>query len=491
MSYDFAPLVNNTFPAVSQRFAAINPATGETIGSVPECAGLVDEAVRGALAAQREWARVPLFQRVALVGKLAAVLEQHGEELAQLDVLDTGSPIHVMRADIRASVGMLRHQMGLAPQVFGRSGDRFTGDNIHFTLPQPFGVVARFCAFNHPLMFSIMRIAAPLLMGNSLIIKPSEHTSLSTLRIGQILAPHIPPGLIQILTGGRLVGEAIVGHRDIKRITLTGGKAAALAFYRIAAESGHLKDFTFELGGKNPMVIYPDADAEKAFTSAVHGMNFYQTAGQSCGSTSRIFIHRSLYEQAKAAIKSACEAIRIGEPQDPETLMASLSTQQQFDKTLRYIELSKREGLPLLTGGARLTTPPFDKGFYVPPTVFFDVTREHTLFREEVFGPVLALIPWDDEQQMLADINAVEYGLTASVWTSSLDTAMEFARRVQAGTVWINGSSKHFPGFGFAGQKDSGLGQEETLEELVSFTQLKAVHYFGAEGRKNVEIRLI
>ncbi len=303
MSYDFAPLVNNTFPAVSERFAAINPATGETIGSVPECAGLVDEVVRGALAAQREWAQVPLFQRVGLVGKLAAVLEQHGEELAQLDVLDTGSPIHVMRSDIRASVGMLRHQMGLAPQVFGRSGDRFTGDNIHFTLPQPFGVVARFCAFNHPLMFSIMRIAAPLLMGNSLIIKPSEHTSLSTLRIGEILAPHIPPGLIQILTGGVPVGEAIVGHKDIKRITLTGGKAAALAFYRIAAESGHLKDFTFELGGKNPMVIYPDADAEKAFTSAVHGMNFYQTAGQSCGSTSRIFIHRSLYEQAKAAIK--------------------------------------------------------------------------------------------------------------------------------------------------------------------------------------------
>lgn len=491
MSYDFAPLVNNTFPAISKRFAAISPATGETIGSVPECAALVDEAVRGALVAQREWATLPLFQRVGVVGKLAAVLEQHGEELAQLDVLDSGNPIHAMRADIRASMGTMRHQMGLAPQVFGRSGDRFTGDNIHFTLPQPCGVVARFCPFNHPSMFTIMRIAAPLLMGNSLIIKPSEHTSLSSLRIGEILAPHIPPGLIQILTGGRPVGEALVGHKDIKRITLTGGKSAALAFYRIAAESGHLKDFTFELGGKNPMVIYPDAGPEQAFKSAVHGMNFYQTAGQSCGSTSRVFVHRSLYEQAKAAIKAGCEAIKIGDPQDPDTLMAALSTPQQFEKTMHYIDLSKREGLPLLTGGARLTGPKFDRGFFVPPTVFYNVTREHTLFREEVFGPVLAMIPWDDEPQMLRDINAVEFGLTASVWTASLDTAMEFVRRVEAGTVWINGSSNHFPGFGFAGQKDSGLGQEETLEELVSFTQLKAVHYFGAQYRKNLEIRLI
>ncbi|RLA03116.1 MAG: aldehyde dehydrogenase [Gammaproteobacteria bacterium] len=490
MGYHYNPLVNNQFPDIKDRYETINPATGEVIGTVPECASVVDEAVAGAKAAQKEWAQVPLFGRIAKVGEIAALLEKHGQELAELDILDTGSPRHVMEADTKFAVALLRFQMGLAPQVMGKGGDRWTGDNIHFTLPQPYGVVARFCAFNHPLMFSIMRIAAPLLMGNSLIIKPSEFTSLSTLRMGEMLAPILPPGLIQILTGGIPVGEGIVGHKDIKRITLTGGKNAALAFYGVAAKSGQIKDFTFELGGKNPMVIYPDANTEQAFRSAVHGMNFYQTAGQSCGSTTRIFIHRSVYEEGKKAIKAACEAIKIGDPQDSETLMAAVSTTSQFEKVMHYIKVSKDEGLPVLTGGERLTETPFDKGYFVPPTVFYDVTPEHTLFREEVFGPVLALIPWDDEEEMLACVNEVEYGLTASVWTQDIDRAMNLVRHFEAGTVWINGSTKHFPGFGFAGAKNSGVGSEENLEELASFTQMKAVHYFGAQGRKNVEIGL-
>ncbi|MBQ0797756.1 MAG: aldehyde dehydrogenase family protein [Porticoccaceae bacterium] len=490
MTYDFNPLVNNQFPTIKNRFDAINPATGEVIGSVPECASVVDDAVKGAQAAQKAWAEVPLFGRIAKLAELTGLIEKHGEELAELDVLDTGSPRQVMMTDAAFAVAFMRFQTGLAPQVLGKGGDRWTGDNIHFTMPQPFGVVARFCAFNHPMLFSALRIAAPLLMGNALIIKPSEHTSLSTLRMGEILAPHIPPGLIQILTGGAAVGEAIVGHKDIKRITLTGGKNAALAFYGIAAKHGYLKDFTFELGGKNPMVIYPDANTEQAFQSAVHGMNFYQTAGQSCGSTTRVFIHRSIYEDAKKAIKSACESIIIGDPQHAETMMGSLSTRQQFEKTLKYIQISKDEGLPLLTGGERLMTKPLDKGYFVPPTVFYDVGAEHTLFKEEVFGPVLALIPWDDEEQMLVDVNAVEYGLTASVWTQDIDRAMGMARHFNTGTVWINGSAKHFPGFGFSGAKNSGVGTEENLEELESFCQMKAVHYFGAEGRKNVEIGL-
>ncbi len=490
MTFDFNPLINNQFPVVTTRFDAINPATGAVLGTIPECAAVVDDAVRGALAAQLAWEKVPLFGRIAKVSELIGVLEKHGEELAELDVLDTGSPRHVMLTDAKFAIALMRYQTGLAPQVLGKGGDRWTGDNMHFTLPQPYGVVARFCAFNHPMMFSALRIAAPLLMGNSLIIKPSEHTSLSTLRMGEILAPHIPPGLIQILTGGAPVGEAIVGHRDIKRITLTGGKKAALAFYQIAAKNGHLKDFTFELGGKNPMVIYPDANTEQAFQSAIHGMNFYQTAGQSCGSTTRVFIHRSIYEQAKKAIKAGCEAITVGDPQRADTQMGALSSRQQFEKTLHYIQLSKDEGVPLLTGGEQVMTPPLDKGFFVPPTVFYDVTAAHTLFHEEVFGPVLALIPWDDEDAMLESVNAVEYGLTASVWTQDIDRAMGMARHFKTGTVWINGSAKHFPGFGFAGAKNSGVGTEENIEELASFCQMKAVHYFGAEGRKHVEIGL-
>lgn len=490
MSYEYNPLVNNQFPVIESRFDAINPATGEIIGSVPECASIVDEAVQGAKAAQQDWEKVPLFGRIAKVAEMIGALEKHGEELAELDILDTGSPRHAMRDDAKFAVALLRYQTGLAPQVLGKGGDRWTGDNIHFTMPQPFGVVARFCAFNHPFLFSAIRIAAPLLMGNSLIIKPSEHTSLSTLRMGEILSPLLPPGLIQILTGGAPVGEAIVGHKDVKRITLTGSKNAALAFYGIAAKSGHLKDFTFELGGKNPMVIYPDANTEQAFQSAIHGMNFYQTAGQSCGSTTRIFIHRSLYEDAKKTIKEACEAIKIGDPLAPGTMMGSLSTPQQFAKTMHYIQLSKDEGVPLLTGGERLTEPPFDKGFFVPPTVFYDVTAANTLFREEVFGPVLALIPWENEDEMLADTNAVEYGLTASVWTQDIDRAMNMARHFKTGTVWINGSAKHFPGFGFAGAKNSGVGSEESLEELASFCHMKAVHYFGAAGRKHLKIGL-
>lgn len=364
MSYDFKPLVNNQFPEISTRFDALNPATGEIIGSIPECASVVSEAVEGAQQAQQQWQKVPLFGRIALIGQIITALEKHSEELAELDVLDTGSPRHVMITDAQFAGGMMKYQCGLAPQVMGKGGDRWTGDNIHFTLPQPFGVVARFCAFNHPMLFSASRIAAPLLMGNSLIIKPSEHTSLSSLRMGEILAPLLPPGLIQILTGGAPVGEALVGHQAIKRITLTGGKKAALAFYGIAAKHGHLKDFTFELGGKNPMVIYPDANLEQAFQSVVHGMNFYQTASQSCGSTSRVFIHSSIYEEAKKAIKKACEAIRLGDPWHADTMMGSLSTPQQLEKTLHYIGVSLDEDLPLLTGGERAMTPPPGQGIF-------------------------------------------------------------------------------------------------------------------------------
>jgi len=306
------------------------------------------------------------------------------------------------------------------------------------------------------------------------IMKPPVQAPLSALRLAELVGETLPPGVVNFLTGDRACGEALVSHPLVRKVALVGAIPTGISILKGAAEK--IMPVALELGGKTPLIIYPDADLPAAIAGAVGGMNFWW-AGQSCGSTSRCFVHRSIYEQVLDGI---CELIpqrhRCGDPTDFETTMGCLISSAQFDKVMGHIEDAQADGARLVYGGGRPADPALARGWFVEPTVFADVTPSMRIFREEIFGPVLAVIPWDDEEMLLADVNALEYGLTASIWTHDLNRAHRAAARIEAGYVWINHTSSHFLGTDFGGYKRSGMGREEGLEELLAYTQIKNVY---------------
>jgi len=324
-------------------------------------------------------------------------------------------------------------------------------------------------------MFAATKIAAPLVAGNCVILKPSEFTSLSALAMADDLARLFPPGVVQVLTGlGSEVGDALVRHPGIGRIAFIGSAATGRRI-QAAATTGGVKTVTLELGGKNPIVVFPDADLDLAVEGAIRGMNF-TWQGQSCGSTSRLLVHRDCYDDVVLKVGERLAAMRPGSPLDPASDTGAIVTPQQLDKVLSYIEIGKGEQARLVTGGERLTDGDLAQGNFVTPALFADVDPAGRLATEEIFGPVLAAIPFSDYDEAVAIANSVEYGLTASVFTRDLRTALAFSRDVDAGYVWVNETSRHFIGAPFGGVKNSGVGREEDLEEIESYTQLKSVN---------------
>lgn len=454
---------------------AVNPATGENIGTFPAATREdVDKAAAAAGSAFAVWRKTEPEQRARALLDLARIIEEHQEELAALDVADNGSPIREMRNDTKIAVEQLRYFAGLVHQVRGETIPA-SYDRINYTLQQPYGVVARIIPFNHPLMFAAAKIAAPIAAGNAVILKPSEHTSLSALRLGELSRGILPDGVLNVVTGyGHTAGDALVRHPDIRRLAFIGASDTGRSILAASA-STNLKNVTLELGGKNPLVIFPDADLDKAVLAAQRGMNF-TWQGQSCGSTSRLLIHRSIYEEFLDALTAAVGAMRQGPPADDETETGSLVNAAQFEKVKHYLGVGKAQGARVMAGGDRLKGGGFDKGFFVPPTIFADVEPTSPLAMEEVFGPVLVAMPFDSYHEAISIANSVKYGLTASVFTQELRTAHKFARDIEAGYVWVNEVSRHFSATAYGGQKDSGLGREEGIEELFSYTQSKNVH---------------
>jgi acyl-CoA reductase-like NAD-dependent aldehyde dehydrogenase len=453
----------------------INPATNQVIGQIPRCDERdVEKAVAAAQRAAPGWRATEPQLRAAALLAFADTVAERGDELARLDSLDNGSPLHEMRNDIGLATSQLRYMAGLALEIRGRTMPETPG-HLHYTMRQPFGVVARIIAFNHPLMFAATKIAAPLVAGNCVILKPSEFTSLSALAMAQDLARLFPPGVVQILTGlGGEVGDALVRHPGIPRIAFIGSAATGRRIQASAA-SGGVKTVTLELGGKNPIVVFPDADLDLAVEGAIRGMNF-TWQGQSCGSTSRLLVHRDCYDDVVQKVGERLAKMRPGSPLDPASDTGAIVTPQQLDKVLSYIEIGKSEQARLVTGGERLTAGDLANGNFVSPALFADVDPAGRLATEEIFGPVLAAIPFGSYDEALAIANSVEYGLTASVFTRDLRTALAFARDVDAGYVWVNETARHFIGMPFGGVKNSGVGREEDLEEIESYTQLKSVN---------------
>ncbi|MBB5790091.1 aldehyde dehydrogenase family protein [Jiangella mangrovi] len=471
--------------ASGRTYPTFDPSTRTLLAHVPDGdAADVERAYRAAAAAQEQWAETAPRQRARLLRDLAALVDEHALELAALDAVDLGSPLRSMLLDVERATDSLRLFADWSLQLTGEVVPA-SAEHLHYTRREPFGVVGRILPFNHPLMFAAGKAAAPLLAGNALIIKPAHQTPLSALRFGELAQQVLPAGLVNVVSGqGPETGAALVTHPRIRRLAFIGSERTG-RLVQAAAAAAAVKQVSLELGGKNAMLVFPDADLAAAARSAVTGMNLEASTGQSCGSTSRLLLHASIADQVLPAVVDAFQALRVGPALDEATEVGPLVSEQQQEKVRGLVDDAVAAGAVLECGGTTASAAaPTEAGFYYPPTVLSAVDPAMRIAREEAFGPVLTVFTFQTEAEAVALANDLDYGLTASVWTSDINRAHRLAHDLEAGFVWINGSSQHFPGVPYGGVKASGIGREECLDELLSFTQVKSVNVMGALARR-------
>jgi betaine-aldehyde dehydrogenase len=451
----------------------INPGTGLSLGKVAEASAEdIDAAVASAKLAFKEWRRVLPLERAKILRRIAEILRQNANELAMIDAADCGNPVREMVSDAMIAAAQMDFFAGFVTEMKG-SSIPMGPDVVNFSVREPLGVVGRIIPFNHPFMFCAGKSASPLAAGNTVIVKPPEQSPLSSLRLAELIGGLLPPGAFNVVPGGREAGQRLASHPDVAMIALIGSVPTGRAVMKAAADT--VKRTMLELGGKNALIAYGDADPDEVAGGVIGGMNF-TWCGQSCGSTSRAFIHEKIYGAVIERIKARITHFKPGIPTDPATTMGAIVSKTQYDRVMSYIESAKKEGARVVSGGGPPSDPALAKGFYIEPTVFADVNMNMKIAHEEIFGPVLGVLKWNDEKKMLDEVNSVEYGLTASIWTNDLNTAHRTAMAVEAGYVWINEVGKHFLGAPFGGYKQSGLGREECFEEMLAFTQEKNIH---------------
>src|SRR6204780_2637761 len=452
---------------------AINPGTGDTPGAGARFGpGQYRRAGKCPKAAYPAWRDTPPLERARLLKRIANVLREHAEELAMIDAADCGNPYTEMVRDATIAAAQIEFYAGLVTEMKGSSIPMGPGV-VNFSVREPRGVVGRIIPFNHPFMFCAGKSGAPLATGNTVVMKPPEQAPLSSLRLAELIGGILPPGVFNVVPGGREAGSALASHPGVAMIALIGSVPTGRAVMKAASDT--LKPVMLELGGKNALIAYPDADPDEVADGVIGGMNF-TWCGQSCGSTSRAFIHEKIYETVLAKVKTKIAHYKPGVATDPATTMGSIISKTQYERILGFIESAKQEGGRLLCGGGKPSDPAPARGFFIEPTVFADVRPDMRIAREEIFGPVLSIFKWSDETKMLEQVNSVEYGLTASIWTNDLSIAHRTAGIVQSGFVWINEVSKHFLGAPFGGFKQSGIGREECIEEMFAYTQEKNIH---------------
>jgi betaine-aldehyde dehydrogenase len=461
-------------PSKTGRVAeTLSPGSGESLGEVAHCAAEdVAAAVEAAGKAFKAWRGVAALERARLLRHIAGIVRAHAEELAMIDAADCGNPFSAMIGDAAIAAAQLDFFAGLVTEMKGASIPM--GPNVvNFSVREPLGVVGKILPFNHPFMFCAGKIAAPLAAGNTVVVKPPEQAPLSSLRFAELIDGLLPAGVFNVVPGGVEAGAALATHPGVAMISVIGSVNAGRAVMRAAAD--RVKPVMLELGGKNALIAFADADPDAVAAGIVAGMNF-AWCGQSCGSTSRAFLHESIHDAVLERLKSKLEGLRPGLPTDPATRMGAIVSREQHSRVMAFIAGAKADGARLVIGGG----PPSDRalrnGFYIEPTVFSGVTPAMRIAREEIFGPVLAVLSWADEEQMLEEVNAVDYGLTCSIWTNDLSAAHRAASAAEVGYVWINEASKHFLGAPFGGAKQSGFGREECLGELLSYTYEKNIH---------------
>ena len=458
-----------------QTMETVAPYDGTHLAHVP-LAGPedVEAAVRAAQAAFPAWRDTPLTERSALIRRFAARLLERAEEFGLLDAADVGNPVTAMVGDVALAARWLEYQTGVAFEIKGATLPSMSRSWL-LTRREPYGVVGRIVPYNHPILFAAAKLGAPLVTGNTLILKAPDQAPLSALAMAELVQEIFPPGVVNIITGtGAVTGDALVRHPEVKRIALIGSVETGRRVQRAAADVA-VKHVSLELGGKNPMIVCADADLDAVVEGAAFGMNCHWCQGQSCGSTTRLFLHDSVHDEVLERLVVRLRSIRIGHPLDAQTEMGCLVSQAQYDKVTSYIAKGHEDGARLVTGGGKPSDSALQDGFFVEPTVFADVDMSMRIAREEIFGPVLSVLRWTDLDDVVAQANELPFGLTGAVWTKDLQTALSVADRLDTGYVWINGSGSHFLGAPFPGHKNSGTDSEEGIEELLSFTQSKTV----------------
>jgi aldehyde dehydrogenase (NAD+) len=466
-----------TAAASGQTFDTINPATGEVITQIA-AAGAED--VERAVAAARKafddpnsaWNKMSASDRGRVLWRVGDLIDKHVEEIAELETLDNGKPIFESRyVDVPMVAEVFRYYAGWATKIHGETINS-RPNAFTYTLREPIGVVAAIVPWNFPLLLASWKVAPALATGNTVIWKPATQTSLSALRVGQLmLEAGVPEGVINILPGpGALVGMGLVKHPGVDKVAFTGSTEVGKQVMRNAADT--VKRITLELGGKSPNVVFADADLDSAVKGAYNGI-FYGK-GEVCAAGSRLFVEKKVHDDFMQKLVDRTKKLKPGDPLDPKTRLGAIVSEQQMNSVLGYIETGKKEGAKLVAGGNRASVDG-GKGYFIEPTIFDEVDNKMKIAQEEIFGPVLATIPFDDVEQVAEIANQNIYGLAAAVWTSDVRKAHAVARRLKAGTVWVNTYNLYDPALPFGGFKQSGFGRELGMHAIEHYTELKSV----------------
>lgn len=460
--------------ATNDRFVTVDPARGEVLAEVEAAgAGGVDRAVEAAEEGFRVWSKTTGAERAKVLRRVSEILRTRNEELAEIETRDTGKPIQETNVvDILSGADCIDYYAGIAATLTGEHVD--LGPNAFgYVRREPLGITAGIGAWNYPIQIACWKSAPALACGNAMIFKPAELTPLTAVKLAEIYKEAgLPDGVFNVVQGDAETGKALVAHDKIAKVSLTGEVGTGKKVMAGAAAS--LKHVTLELGGKSPILVFADADLDDAVGGALLG-NFY-SAGEVCSNGTRVFVQRAALPAFLEKLAARTAAMVTGDPLDPATHVGALISTDHMEKVLGYIEAGKREGATLVTGGGRAVVPGLEAGAFVTPTVFADCTDDMTIVREEIFGPVMSVLVFDDEEEAIARANATDFGLAAGVFTRDINRAHRVIAELQAGTCWINAYNLTPIELPFGGYKRSGLGRENSRAAVAHYTQAKSVY---------------
>jgi acyl-CoA reductase-like NAD-dependent aldehyde dehydrogenase len=463
-------------------FTTVNPATEEVIAEVPEAgAEDVDKAVQAARRAfdERVWTGIDVVERERILRKVADLIRRDAEEIARTECLDVGKPIDECRGDVEFGLSLFEFWSGVPTKLNG-TVNPVSGDYFAYVLRDPVGVVGQIMPWNFPFVLCCMKIPLALATGNTCVVKPAEETPLTALMLADLLEEAgVPAGVVNILTGGPDTGAAIVEHRGVNKISFTGSTEVGKLIMNVASRD--LKRLSLELGGKTPSMVFADADLDQAVKGTLFGIYF--NSGQVCCAGSRVFVQQDIHDEFLDKFAEQADTIRLGNPMEPETQLGPLVSQRQLERVCGYVEAGKEEGAELVLGGDRPDEGDLGKGYFLKPTVFDHVDNQMKIAREEIFGPVVAVIPFKDMEDGLRLANETAYGLASAIWTQDVKKAFRFIRDIRAGTVWVNAHHLFGPTTPWGGYKESGIGRENGLDAIEAYTERKTVWiHTGEQG---------
>lgn len=470
------------------RFAAVNPFTAEPWAELAEAGqGDVDDAVAAAVAAQPAWASTNGATRAAILNRIADVIVENAQQMAVYESTDNGKVIRETGSQMLFAARLFRFYAGYADKLYGSTIPLDSPTIFDYTLREPYGVVALITAWNSPITLLCNKLPAALAAGNTVVVKPSEHASVSTLEFCKLLTEGgLPPGVVNVVTGAAETGAALVRHPDIAKVSFTGSPGVGRKIASMAGEM--LKPVTLELGGKSPNIVFDDADPEAATIGALAGI--FGATGQTCVAGSRLLVQRGLYNEITERLAARAQAIRLGDPLDPASEMGTVANQPQFDRIIASIESAKSDGARLVTGGGAAKGAHLGKGLFIEPTIFADARNDMAVAQTEIFGPVLTILPFEEEEEAVRIANDIPFGLASGIWTRDISRAMRLVPRMKSGVVWVNTYRMVAAQAPFGGTKESGFGRERGEAGIMEFTTTKNVMIdYSSEARDPFAIK--